>query len=74
MKDTTFRGKSKLMGSFARAIQHKPTRLPITIDSDQETPAAMNESAGQETATAVIDEEVPINLDGKRSQEQSKQA
>ena len=74
MKDTTFRAKAKLTGLFARAMQSKPTRLPVPNKSNQVIPAATNESAVQEASAAVSDEEVPISLDGTRSQELPKPA
>ena len=53
---------------FARVMQSKPTRLSVRNNSDQETPAATNEGAFQETPADVIDEDEPINLDSRSSQ------
>lgn len=49
-------------------MQSKPTRLSVRNNSDQETPAATNKGAFQETPADVIDEDEPINLDSRSSQ------
>lgn len=67
LKDIAFRAKAKLTGFFTRAMQSKTIRLPVANDSDQETPVATNENVVQEVPATVIDEELPISLDGRNS-------
>ena len=69
MRDTAFLAKVKLTGIFVRAVQSKPTRLPLLNNSNQETPTATNKSLIKKVPANVIDEEVPIGLGGRSSQE-----